>query len=151
MFSRKYYPICLSRIRDPGPQIFSHPGSKGQRGTGSWIRNTLLIALNCGQKSSLVQFLYDEASDADPEQGSGAFLTPGSGMGKKSGSGSGMNNPVNISKSLETIFWVKILKFSYADPGSGIWDGQNSDTGSGINIPDPQHWAKHCQFDHCII
>jgi hypothetical protein len=24
--------------------------------------------------------------------------------------------------------------------GSGIRDGKNSDPGSGINIPDPQHW-----------
>jgi hypothetical protein len=31
------------------------------------------------------------------------------GMGKKSGSGSGMNSPDHISESLETIFWVKIL------------------------------------------
>jgi hypothetical protein len=42
------------------------------------------------------------ALDADP--GPAAFLTPGSGMGKKSGSGSGMNNPDHISESLETIF-----------------------------------------------
>jgi hypothetical protein len=40
------------------------------------------------------------------DSGSGAFLTPGSGMGKKkSGSGSGMNNQDHISESLETIFW----------------------------------------------
>jgi hypothetical protein len=38
-------------------------------------------------------------------------------MGKKSGSG--MNHPDHISESLETIFWVKILKL-YADPGSGM-------------------------------
>jgi hypothetical protein len=43
---------------------------------------------------------------------------------------------------LETVFWVKILKFFDADPGwkkfgSGI--EKNSDLGSGINIPDPQH------------
>jgi hypothetical protein len=50
------------------------------------------------------------------------------------GSGSGMNNPDHISESLETIFWVKILKFFDADPGSG-W----KKFGSGINIPDPQH------------
>jgi hypothetical protein len=48
-------------------------------------------------------------------------------MGKKSGSGSGMNNPDHISEWLETIFWVKILTFFDADPGSGmekfrIWD-----------------------------
>jgi hypothetical protein len=46
-------------------------------------------------------------SVADP--GSGAFLTPGSGMGKKSGSVSGMNNTNHFSESVETIFWVKIL------------------------------------------
>ncbi len=57
-------------------------------------------------------------------------MTPGSGMGKKSGSGSGMNNSDLISESLETIFWFKILKFFDADPG---W----KKLGSGINIPDP--------------
>jgi hypothetical protein len=45
-------------------------------------------------------------------------------MGKKSGSG--MNNPDHISKSLETIFWVKIFKFFDVDPESGILDGKNS-------------------------
>jgi hypothetical protein len=34
--------------------------------------------------------------------------------------GSGMNNPDIISESLKTIFWVKILKFFKADPGSGM-------------------------------
>jgi hypothetical protein len=40
------------------------------------------------------------------------FLTPGSGIGKKSKSGSDMNIPDHISESLlsiETIFGVKIL------------------------------------------
>jgi hypothetical protein len=41
-------------------------------------------------------------------------------MSKKSESGSGMNNPDHISQSLETIFWVKILKFFDEDPGSGM-------------------------------
>jgi hypothetical protein len=68
-------------------------------------------------------------------------------MGKKSGSGSGMNNPDHISESLETI--LKILKFFDADPGwkkfgSGmekirIRDPGWKKFGSGINIPDPQH------------
>jgi hypothetical protein len=35
------------------------------------------------------------------------------------GFGSGINNPDHISESLETSFWVKILKFSDADPVSG--------------------------------
>jgi hypothetical protein len=59
-------------------------------------------------------------------------LIPGSGICKKSGSKSGINNPDHISESLETIFWVKILQFFDADPG---W----KKFGSGINIPDPQH------------
>jgi hypothetical protein len=48
-------------------------------------------------------------SVADSDPGSGAFLTPESGIqnGKKTRSGSGMNNPVHISESLKTIFWVK--------------------------------------------
>jgi hypothetical protein len=55
-------------------------------------------------------------------------------MGKKSGSGSGMNNPDHISESLETIFkylfsfmWIRDEKF-----GSGM-----EKFGSGKNIPDP--------------
>ncbi len=47
-----------------------------------------------------------------------------------------MNNPDHISESLEAIFWVKILKFFDADPGSeaGIRDGK-------IRIRDPG-WEK---------
>ncbi len=78
-------------------------------------------------------------SVADP--GSGAFLTLGSGM-EKIWSGSGMNILDHFSESLETVFCVKNTLWC----GSGIcltldrdpvW--KNSDTGSGINIPDPQH------------
>jgi hypothetical protein len=49
-------------------------------------------------------------SVADPDPKSGSFLTPGSGMGKKSGSGSGMNNQDHFER-VKTIFWVKIFKF----------------------------------------
>jgi hypothetical protein len=62
---------------------------------------------------------HTNTSVADPDPGSGAFLTPGSGMDKKSGSGSGMNNPDHIFESLETIFWVKLLKFFDADCVTG--------------------------------
>jgi hypothetical protein len=44
-----------------------------------------------------------------------------------------MNNLDHTSESLETIFLVKILQFFAADPG---W----KKFGSGIKIPDPQHW-----------
>jgi hypothetical protein len=53
-------------------------------------------------------------------------------MGKKSGSGSGMNNPDHISGRLETIFWVKIFKFFDADPGTGM-----EKFGSGIRDKHP--------------
>jgi hypothetical protein len=53
------------------------------------------------------------------------FLTPKSGMGKKSGSGSGMNNPDHISESLKSIFCAKIPIFFYVDLGWKIF-------GSGI-------------------
>jgi hypothetical protein len=59
-------------------------------------------------------------------------------MGKKLGSGSGMNNPDHFSESLETIFWVKILKFLYADP---IRDPGWKKLGSGLEetrIRDPK-------------
>jgi hypothetical protein len=65
----------------------------------------------------------------------------GSVMGKKSGSGSGMNNAEHISGSLETIFWVKIPVLNSL---MRIRDGKKSDPGwkkfgSGINISDLHH------------
>jgi hypothetical protein len=66
-----------------------------------------------------------------------------------------MNIPDHISESLETIFWLKILKFFDADPdpGSGIRNlfdhGSGSgmaNFGSGIKIPDSQH----CQYQPAI-
>jgi hypothetical protein len=85
------------------------------------------------------------------DPGSCSFFTPGSGIGDghKSKSGSGVNIPDHISEILETIFQVKILKFFAAnpDPGSGIFltldpGWKESDPGSGINIPDPQHFFE---------
>jgi hypothetical protein len=53
-----------------------------------------------------------------------------------------MNNPDHISECLKQFFEVKILKFFYADPGSGMGKIRMRDPGwekygSGINIPDP--------------
>jgi hypothetical protein len=63
-----------------------------------------------------------------------------------------MNHPHHISERIETIFWIKILKFFDVDSGSGM--GKNSDPGSAINIPDPKDWLTdkvpnilHCVFD----
>ena len=72
--------------------------------------------------------------------------------GRKSVSGSGIRDeqPGSCFLELRNHFFaflgVKILKFFDEDPGSGmetvrIRDGIKSDPGSGINIPDPQHWS----------
>jgi hypothetical protein len=60
-----------------------------------------------------------------------------------------MNISNYISESLETIRWVNIPKFFYADPdlGSKIFLTLNprfgmEKFGCGKNIPDPQHWKK---------
>ncbi len=64
-----------------------------------------------------------------------------------------MNIPDNFSDSLETIFWAKNIKFfdAYPNPGSGIFFTLDLGSGmekfgSGINIPDPQHWSKTRDF-----
>jgi hypothetical protein len=74
-------------------------------------------------------------------------------MGRKSASGSGIRDEQPGSYFLEIrnnflFFRVKIRKFFDEDPGYGIRDGDSSDpgsgwkkVGSGINIPDPQHWC----------
>ncbi len=72
-------------------------------------------------------------SVADPDPGSGAFLTPGSGMGRKSASGSGIRGEqpglyfLELRNYFFGFFGVKILKFFDADSGSGIRDGDSSD------------------------
>jgi hypothetical protein len=81
------------------------------------------------QTQSLVCLSLSYAQEAEYRGqccGSGAVLTPGSGIGKKSGSGSGMINPDHISESLEIIFWGWNTSILYADPGSAMekfWSG----------------------------
>jgi hypothetical protein len=72
-------------------------------------------------------------------------------MGRKSASGSRIRDEQSGSYFLELrnhFFGVKILKFFDVDPGSGMEKVRIRDTGwkkvgSGINIPDPQHWSKY--------
>ncbi len=75
------------------------------------------------------------------DPGLGAFLTPGSKI-RDEQPGSYF---LELRNHFYALFGVKILKFFDEDPGSGIEtvrirDGKKSDPGSGINIPDPQHW-----------
>jgi hypothetical protein len=52
---------------------------------------------------------------------------------------------VATKKGMTTNFFsplsfVVVFGSGIRDPGSGM--GKNQDPGSGINIPDPQHWEK---------
>jgi hypothetical protein len=78
-------------------------------------------------------------------------------MGRKSASGSGIRDEQPESYFLELrnhlfgFFWVKILQFFDADPGSGmetvrIRDPGWKKVGSGVNIPDPQHWLQFTMY-----
>jgi hypothetical protein len=100
-----------------------------------------------------------KTSVADPDLGSGAFFTPGSGMGRKSASGSGIRDeqPRSYFQELRNHFFglkyikhlnslMRIRDGDSSDPGSGIRDGKKSDPGSGINIPDPQRCEKLVQY-----
>ncbi len=86
---------------------------------------------------------------ANRDPGSGAFLTPGSGIrdGKKVSIRIRDEQPGSYFLELRNHFFgflgVKILKFFDADPGSGMETVQIREmewkkVGSGINIPDPQ-------------
>jgi hypothetical protein len=92
-------------------------------------------------------------ADPDPGSGIGYLFDPWIRDGRKSASGSGIRDeqPGSCFVELRNHFFCflgfKILKFFDEDPGSGmetvrIRDGKKSDPGSGINIPDPQHWQK---------
>ncbi len=99
-----------------------------------------VLPLNC--VSTAVSVYTLASSVADPDPGSGAFFTPGS--------GSGIRNEQPGSDFLELrnhFLGFKILKFFDADPrsgsriekfgsSSGIRDGKKSDTGFRIRNPE---------------
>jgi hypothetical protein len=124
------------------------------------------------------------SSVADPDPGSSAFLTPGSGIRNRSFPDPGSQTHIfdNFwgkkfynSLKIDTHFFLqtsknkiiynfvnfaaikKVLTTHFFSPlsfvtvfGSGIRDtgsgmGKNQDPGSGINIPDPQHWSQEFQ------
>jgi hypothetical protein len=68
-------------------------------------------------------------SVADPDSGSGAFLTPGSGIGKKMRIRIRDEQPGTYFPELRNNFLVKILEFFDADPRSGMAKIQIRDPG----------------------
>jgi hypothetical protein len=106
---------------------------------------------------------------ADPDPGSGAFLTPRSGIrdGLKVRIRIRDEQPGTYFLELRNHFfglkylislmrirdpgWKKFVDPKWKKVGSGmeksrIRDGENSDPGSGINIPDLQHWFRMNSF-----
>jgi hypothetical protein len=76
-------------------------------------------------------------------------------MGKKSGSGSGVNNPDHISQSLKPFFGLKDLnsimrirdpEWKYSDPESGMENGRIRDLGSGKTSRIRNTVYRYCFF-----
>jgi hypothetical protein len=85
-------------------------------------------------------------SVADPDQGSGALLTPGSGMEKNLVRIRARDEHPRsfIARAYKQFFGLKMFCCGSRSgiqnlfyPGSGM---ENSDPGSGMNFPDPQHF-----------
>jgi hypothetical protein len=81
----------------------------------------------------------------EPDLGSGTWkkLDPDPGW-KKVDPDPGLTSQIIFPRAWKQFFGLNILKFFAADPGSKIFltldpGWKNSDLGSGINIPDPQH------------
>jgi hypothetical protein len=108
------------------------------------IKFQLHFFLNIVMGSNKICVLCSVCSVADPDPGTFRPLDPGSGLGKKSGSGiRDGNNPDYISESfIKQFFELKCLIRDRKNFGSGmekISDPGWKKFGSGINIPDPQH------------
>ena len=84
-------------------------------------------------------------SVADPDPGSGAFNTPGSGNRIRDENFRSYFRELrnNLLGKNTLILWCGCGSGNLFDPGSGIRNGKNSAPGSGINIPDSQHWFSH--------
>jgi hypothetical protein len=138
-------PGCLSRIRHTGLCVCAVKSVQVRERINRFdcliitiitAPDSKILALLSGPSGSAIctdpdpsRFFWDLqsfklSSVADPDPGSGAFLIPGSGIGKKSGSESGINNLDHISES---------------SPGSGL---------EKIRIRDPvkTSWIRNIGF-----
>ncbi len=52
-------------------------------------------------------------------------------------------------KDMTTNFFSPLSLLLFLDPGSGM--GKNQDPGSGMNIPDPQHWLQGSFIDAAVV
>ncbi len=108
-----------SFLQGEGPADHSGEGARGGEGETSGERGGQSGGGTTAANLAVTSLLLSLTSVADPDTGSGirCLFDPwirdpewvkksgsGSEMGRKSGSGFGMNNPDHISESLETIF-----------------------------------------------
>jgi hypothetical protein len=89
------FKFFLSSLQNPGYY-------RQKRAQGFRLDFCIIFIFFQSRTNCLYGVIY---SVADPNPGSGAFLTPGSGMEKKSGSG--VNIPDQFSESVEKIFEAK--------------------------------------------
>jgi hypothetical protein len=85
-------------------KLFQHDQDRGESLAAPGDRWSLTIGQVITYKSVQVIFLLFTCSVADPDPGSGAFLTPGSGMDKKSGSGIRNDQPGSYFLELRNHF-----------------------------------------------
>ncbi len=89
---------------------------------------------------------------ADPDPGSGAFLTPWDGIRDGKNPDSGWISCIIFPRAEKHLFWLKIFKFFDADPGRDLLD-----PGFGIFLTLDPGWKKFVsrirdkepRFEHC--
>jgi hypothetical protein len=121
--------------------------NQGPKSRHYFVRSVWFYQFFVVSKKADDHFVSGMNKTSDQCCGSGAFLTPGSGMEKKFRiRDTRINIPdhFSFSERLETVLGLKILKLNDSDPGSGSFLNldprwKNSVPGSGINIGDPQH------------
>ncbi len=112
------------------PNFFFTGAILACQGTGCWSADPIQSRSNPDPDPKHWPWGYSPLSNCDNQCcGSGASLTSGSGIRIR------VVHPGSYFRELRKMFLVKILKIFDADPG---W----KKIGSGINIPDPQHWRQ---------
>ncbi len=126
--------VLLIRIRDPVPFWPLDPGSKigffriPDLGSQSHIFESLMIIFCI--KSSIILWKLAQI-----------FLFSNSNTNNFQFCEIWANKTRYDKKKFSPLSFVSVFGSGIRDPGSGM--GKNQDPGSGINIPDPQHWIHY--------
>jgi serine/threonine protein kinase len=103
------------------PELFAVPSHCDiDEKTDIWSLGCLLFALMYF-KSPFDRSFTNTVPTSVANPGSGAFLIPGSGMGKNQDPDTGYGSGISYFRKLRKFFVLKILQFFDADPGSEIF------------------------------